>query len=125
MIGELAVIKHEKISKDNVAVGDIFEYGDGPRKRYFGVLEFDPTRNGEELRIKEFCTSSSIEEPSPHLRRTSYGNSFPYHLSSASRDFLKVSSSADRIIKAHLCKVVVAALFTTDELRSSLVELEI
>lgn len=125
MIGNLSSIKHEKISSDNVSVGDIFEYMDGHRRRYFGVLEVDLTRVGEEVRIKEFCSSNSIEEPRRHLSRSPYGNPFVYNLNSAIRDFTKVSYNADRIAKAHLCKVVAAILFATDELRNLLIELEI
>jgi hypothetical protein len=125
MIGNLSSIKHEKISPDNVSSGDILEYLDGRRKRYFGVLEVDLTRSGDELRIKEFCSSNSVEEPGRHLSRSPYGNPFVYNLNSAIRDFTKVSYNADRIAKAHLCKIVAATLFATDELRNLLIELEI
>lgn len=122
MIGNLSSIRHEKLLRDNIFVGDVLGYKDGSRERYFGVLEFNPTRINGELRIKEICRSNWFEEPRIHMEGSQHGDSFTYDIDASIRDFTKVSHNEDRITKNHLCKVVAAATFMINELRTSLVE---
>lgn len=126
MIGNLSVIKHEKIEGHELTVGDVLGYQDGNYERYFVVRGIDLNRGNNELRIQEVASSYYYEtSPSARGNISKYGDAFNYDLVSTRRNFTRVLPNDEKMVKTPLCKVLIAAMFATDELRNLLVELEI
>lgn len=125
MFGNLGTIKHEPIELSKLAVGDVFGYGDVGGGRYFILQRLNRDQSNDELYIQEYTVASNYECNPSSGGSGRYGGGFSYGVASAQRNFTRVISMSDKVVKMLLCRVVASALFATDELRKLLVELEV